>query len=112
MCAATVADMQMQIPTVTSTVMPSPIAPNENLYQVYTTNGQPIIDPSMPVYLISSNEPITVEVTSSDDVIGFAVDNDHVSADYTIPLEFETTLFHWLGHPVCALYLQTLTTLN
>lgn len=96
MCAATVADMQMQIPTVTSTMMPNPIPPNENVYQVYTTNGQPIIDPSMPVYLISSNEPITVEVTSSDDVIGFAVDNDHVSADYTIPFDFDTTLFHWL----------------
>lgn len=90
LCATSVADMQ--IPTVTSTMMASPVPPNENFYQVYTTNGQPIIDPTMPVYLISSNEPITMQVSSSDDVIGFAVDNDQVSDGVSIAID--TTRYH------------------
>lgn len=80
------ADMQMQIPTVTSSIMAGPAMPTENYYQVYTTNGQ-TIDPSIPVYFISSTEPITVEVSSSDDVIGIAIDNsDQVSVVF-IPLD-------------------------
>lgn len=83
-CATNGADMQMQIPTVTSTMMSSSVPPNENFYQVYATNGQPIIDSSLPVYLISSNEPITVEVSSSDDVNIFSVDNDQVSTSFLL----------------------------
>lgn len=72
----------MQIPTVTSSMQPNPV-PSSDVYQVYTTNGQPI-DPSMPVYLITSNEPITVEVTSSNDSSNFeAIDTDQVSFDLT-----------------------------
>lgn len=76
----------MQIPTITSTVMASPMAmPSQQTtgeyYEVFTTNGQPIIDVSTPVYLVSSNEPLTVEVSSSDDTVNFmTAQNHHVSA--------------------------------
>lgn len=85
-CASGVADMQMQIPTVTSSVMAGPATPTENYFQVYTTNGQ-TIDPSIPVYFISSNEPITVEVSSSDDLIGIAIDDSDQVSVVLIPLD-------------------------
>lgn len=89
---ATNTDTQMQIPTITSPIMTTPaIQTNENCYQVITTNGQPELDAmTMPVYLISSIDPITVEISSSvDDLIGFSVDggnDDQVSAPFSFYL--------------------------
>lgn len=81
--ATSVGDMEMQIPTITSTVMAGQLTPNEtHSCQVYATNGQSIIDPTMPVYWITSNEPIRVEVSSSDDVNEYIIDTDHVCTGF------------------------------
>lgn len=88
--ATSVGDMQMQIPTITSTVMASPMTPYDNCCQLYGTNGQPYIDPTLPVYWISSDEPITVQVSSSDDVNEYVIDNDQVCILHSF--------FHYFSH--------------